>query len=90
MRAVLKLYLVGGTPPSDRALSAVPDLQRALGDQGELEVVDLREHPEVAEAERIIATPLLVRVDPPPSRRIAGDLSDAERVLWTLGLGALT
>ena len=88
MRAVLKLYLVGGTPPSDRALGAVPALERALGDRGVLEVIDLRERPEVAEAERIMATPLLVRVDPPPTRRVAGDLSDAERVLWTLGLGA--
>ena len=87
MKARLKLYLVGGTPPSDRALSAVPALQEALGPDGELEVIDLRERPEVAEAERILATPLLVRVEPSPVRRVAGDLSDAERVLWTLGLG---
>jgi circadian clock protein KaiB len=87
MKAQLKLYLVGGTPPSDRALSAVPALQEALGEEGELEVIDLREQPEVAEAERILATPMLVRVEPGPVRRVAGDLSDAERVLWTLGLG---
>ena len=87
MHAVLKLYLVGGTPPSDRALGAVPALKQLLGDDGELEVVDLRERPEVAEAQRILATPLLVREEPTPVRRVAGDLSDAERVLWTLGLG---
>jgi circadian clock protein KaiB len=42
--------------------------------------------PEVAERERILATPLLVRVAPPPTRRVAGDLSDTDRVLWNLGL----
>lgn len=47
----------------------------------------MREHPEVAERERVLATPMLVRVSPPPVRRIAGDLSDGERVLWSLGLG---
>ena len=86
MSAALRLYLVGGTPPSERALAAVPALRAALGGEAELEVVDLREQPDVAERERILATPLLVRVSPPPVRRIVGDLSDAERVVWTLGL----
>ena len=86
METVLRLYLVGGTPPSERALAAVPALREALGDGVELDVVDLREQPAVAEEERILATPLLVRVSPPPVRRIVGDLSDADRVVWTLGL----
>lgn len=86
MAAVLRLYLVGGTPPSERALACVPGLRAALGDSAELDVIDLRERPELAEEERILATPLLVRVEPAPMRRIVGDLSDAERVVWTLGL----
>ena len=88
MSAALRLYLVGGTPPSERALAAVPGLRAALGDSAELEVVDLRDQPEVAEQERILATPLLVRLSPPPVRRIVGDLSDADRVVWTLGLAS--
>ena len=87
MAPVLTLYVVGGTAPSERALSALPALRRVLGDGAEVEVIDLAERPEVAERERILATPMLVRRAPPPVRRIAGDLSDAERVLWTLGLG---
>jgi hypothetical protein len=35
----------------------------------------------------VLATPLLVRHAPPPVRRVAGDLSDPGRVLWTLGFG---
>ncbi len=87
MRPVLKLYVVGGTPPSERALSALPDLERALADEADLEVIDLAERPEEAEPARVLATPLLVRQTPLPVRRVAGDLSDPERVLWTLGFG---
>ena len=83
---VLKLYVVGGTQASERALHTVEILRSALGDGAAVEVVDLREHPEVAERERIVATPLLVRVQPEPVRRVVGDLSDLERVRWSLGL----
>jgi circadian clock protein KaiB len=82
----LKLYLVGGTPPSERAMHAIDDLRRALGEAADIEVIDLREHPELAEAERILATPLLVRMTPLPKRRVIGDLSDPHRVLASLGL----
>ena len=85
-RTVLRLYVVGGTPASERALRGAERLRATIDGGGELEVVDLRERPEVAEKERIVATPLLVRVAPEPVRRIVGDLSDTERVRWTLGL----
>ena len=84
-RPVLKLYVVGGTQASERALHSIERLRAELAD-ADLDVVDLREHPEVAERERIIATPLLVRVAPAPVRRIVGDLSDVERLRWSLGL----
>lgn len=85
MPTLLKLYVVSGTQSSERAVVALRDL--GLGDDVTLEVIDLRAEPEIAERERIIATPLLVRVEPPPPRRILGDLSDTEKVRWGLGLG---
>lgn len=84
----LKLYVVSGTPSSDRAVAAIEQLRATLPGDVTVEVVDLGEHPYVAEAERIIATPMLVRVAPVPVRRVIGDLSDLDRVLWGLGLGA--
>jgi circadian clock protein KaiB len=84
---ILKLYVVSGTPSSDRAVAAVAHLRAALPGEVAIEIVDVREHPQVAEAERIIATPMLVRVAPEPRRRVVGDLSDLERVRWGLGLG---
>jgi circadian clock protein KaiB len=83
---VLKLYLVGGTPPSERAILGLDKLRALLGDDADVQVVDLRDRPELAEEERIIATPLLVRAAPLPVRRVVGDLSDPERVVASLGL----
>jgi circadian clock protein KaiB len=85
---VIKLYVVSGTSTSDRAIAAIEGLRAALPGEVSIDVVDLDQHPEVAEAERIVATPMLVRVSPAPVRRIVGDLSDLERVRWGLGLGA--
>lgn len=44
----------------------------------------MREQPEIAEQDRILATPTLIKQLPPPLRRVIGDLSDKEKVL--LGL----
>ena len=87
-RTVLKLYVVRGTQSSDRAVVALERLRSEhLGDDASVEVIDLRDRPGTAEAERIVATPLLVRESPEPRRRIVGDLSDAEKVRWSLGIG---
>ncbi|HEX8120099.1 MAG TPA: circadian clock KaiB family protein [Solirubrobacteraceae bacterium] len=83
---LLRLYVVGGTQASERALHSAERLRADLAGEAELEVVDLAHDPELAERERIVATPLLVRLSPEPVRRIVGDLSDVERVRWSLGL----
>jgi circadian clock protein KaiB len=85
-RTVLKLYVVGGTQASERALHCLERLRPHLTGDADVEVVDLRDRPEIAEHERIIATPLLVRLEPEPVRRIVGDLTDVDRVRWSLGL----
>jgi len=85
---VLRLYVVSGTQLSDRAVGTLRQLQAEhLGDGATVEIVDVREQPEEAEKAGVLATPLLVRISPEPARRIVGDLSDLERVRWSLGLG---
>ena len=44
----------------------------------------MQEFPELAEDEKILATPTLIKSLPLPLRRVIGDLSDTEKVL--LGL----
>jgi circadian clock protein KaiB len=50
----------------------------------ELEIIDVLENPQLAENDRILATPTLIKQLPPPLRRVVGDLSDKDKVL--LGL----
>jgi len=84
----LKLYVAGQTP---RCLAAFANLKKVcdehLAGQYTIEVVDLREDPQLAKGDQIIAIPTLVRKLPPPIRKIIGDLSDSERVLVGLDLG---
>ena len=79
---LLKLYVSGDTP---RARIAIENLRRLceeeLEGQYEMEVIDVVEHPQQAEDERIMATPTLIKQLPPPLRRVIGDLSDKEKVL---------
>ena len=85
---VLKLYITGMSP---RAEHAVANLQRIcdeeLDGKYKLIVVDVLEQPQLAEDEKILATPTLIKELPPPLRRIIGDMSDTEKVL--LGLDML-
>ena len=82
---LLKLYVTGMTPRSRQAIDNLRDIcDNDLGGRYRMEVVDILERPQLAEDERILATPLLIKSLPPPLRRIIGDLSDRERVL--LGL----
>jgi len=60
--------------------------EEELRGQYELVIIDVLEHPELAEKEKIVATPTLVKELPPPLRRIIGDLSDSEKVLLGLNL----
>jgi circadian clock protein KaiB len=49
-------------------------------------IIDILERPQLAEDEKILATPMLIKQLPPPLRRIIGDLSDTERVIFGLDL----
>ena len=85
-RYVLRLYVAGSSP---RSLSAIATLRRLCIDELKdyrLEIIDVFERPQLAEDERIFATPTLIKELPPPLRRIVGDLSDERQVLIGLDL----
>lgn len=87
-RYILKLYVTGETPESRQAIRNLRLIcEEELGGQYELIIIDVLERPQLAEDERILATPTLIKELPPPLRRIIGDLSDADRVLLGLDLG---
>ncbi len=87
-RPLLRLFIAGTSPRSSRTVEAVRHLRDAHLPAYDLEIVDLYQQPQLAEADRVVAAPTLVRVRPGPMRRVAGDLTDARRVLQGLGLDA--
>ena len=81
----LRLYIMGQSPRSRNAIKNLKDLcEKELKDQYELSIIDVLERPQLAENEKIIATPTLIKDLPPPLRRVIGDLSDKEKVLMGL------
>ncbi len=85
----LTLYVAGQTPKS---VAAVRNLERICEEnmpgRYEVEVVDLRQHPQLAREHNIVAIPTLVRSLPVPVQKIIGDLSDEEKVMIHLQVGS--
>jgi circadian clock protein KaiB len=83
----LRLYVAGQTPRSVSALTNLKLIcEEHLAGRYTIEVIDLLEHPQLAQGEQIVAIPTLERRLPPPVRKIIGDLSNTERVLIGLDL----
>jgi len=84
---ILRLYITGQTPRSQQAIANLRRLcKESLGEEYELSIIDVLERPQLAEDEKIMATPTVVKALPPPMRRIIGDLSDVKQVLVGLDL----
>ena len=84
---ILKLYVAGNTPNSMRALKTLRNiLEMEFRGVYALKVIDVLKNPQLAEEDKILATPTLAKILPPPVRRIIGDLSDRDRVLIGLDL----
>lgn len=82
-----KLFVTGDTPRARNATRALRALCEAkLTKDYEIDVVDVLERPEEAEEHRIIVTPAVLKMRPPPPRRAIGDLAEAERVVKALEL----
>jgi circadian clock protein KaiB len=85
----LRLYVAGHSPKSETAVANLTALcDEYLAGHHEIEIVDLIDQPALARADDIVAIPTLVRRLPPPLRKIIGDLSNTERVLFGLRLQA--
>ena len=86
-RYLLRLYVSGVTERSRRSILNINAVcKENLQGQYDLEVVDIHQKPSLAKDEQIIATPTLIKLLPLPLRRIVGDLSDREGVLFGLDI----
>ena len=83
---VLRLFVA---QESAASVTAIAYLKRIvaeyLPERSVVEVIDIFERPEVAEADQVLAIPTLVRKEPRPVRRVIGDLSNIPQVLVSIG-----
>lgn len=84
-----RLYVAGQTLRSEHAVANLRRIcDQALSGDYDLQVVDVLEQPHLAEENHVLITPTVIKELPPPTRRVFGDLNDAQRVLQGLSLPA--
>lgn len=84
---VLRLYVTGSTSRSALAITNLKTIcENYLKGRYELEIIDLYLKPGLAKGDQIIAAPTLIKELPLPFRRIIGDMSNRDKVLFGLDL----
>lgn len=82
-----RLYVCGQTGRSRRAIAVLRQLcDEKLAGRSELEVIDVLAEPGRADEDRVLATPTLIKLVPPPIQRVVGDLSDSSGLREALDL----
>ena len=84
---VLRLYINGSTLKSTLAVKNIKQVcEQHLNGRYDLEIIDIRLQANLARDEQIVAVPTLIKRLPRPLRRLIGDLSDLNKVLFGLDL----
>jgi circadian clock protein KaiB len=84
---LLRLYVAGQTPRSSRSIKNLHTLcEKYLKGRFNLEIVDIYQQPALASEGQIIAAPTVIKLMPPPLRKLVGDFSDAQRVVLGLDI----
>lgn len=84
---VLRLYVSGITPNSQRAIENVRKIcEEHLAGHYQLEIIDIYQQPIFAKEGQIVAAPTLVKELPLPLRKFIGDMSQTERILVGLDI----
>jgi len=84
---VLRLYVSGSTLKSSRAVENIKRVcEQHLKNRYDLEVIDIYQQAKLARDEQIVAVPMLIKRLPLPLRRLIGNMSNREKVLFGLDL----
>ncbi len=83
----LKLFIAGLNPGSVRAIENIREIcDSFLGENYDLEVIDIYQQRHFIKEMAILAVPTLVRISPVPQKRIIGDMLDKDRLIDVLEL----
>jgi circadian clock protein KaiB len=84
---VLRLYINGSTLKSTLAVKNIKQVcEQHLNGRYNLEIIDIFQHANLARDEQIVAVPTLIKRLPRPLRRLIGDMSDQNKMLFGLDL----
>jgi circadian clock protein KaiB len=84
---LLRLYVNGATLKSKLAVENIKQVcEQHLNGRYNLEIIDIFQQANLARDEQIVAVPTLIKRLPHPLRRLIGDLSDKNKVLFGLDL----
>jgi len=82
---VFKLYITGATYHSTVAVKNIIRIcEQYLKGRYTLDIVDVYQQPKLAKEEQIIATPTLIKLQPNPTQRLIGDMSDSSKIIAVL------
>jgi circadian clock protein KaiB len=86
-RVLLRMYVARDSVPSTLARRQLGVLRERLGGEDwEVEIVDVFEQPALAEADRVLATPVLIRLFATRRLSVIGDFADVDAVADALDL----
>jgi circadian clock protein KaiB len=84
---ILRLYITGMTPNSKRAVENVKRIcEEHLEGRYSLEIIDIYQQPQLAEGDQIFAAPTLIKQLPHPLKKMIGDMSNTDKVLFGLDI----
>jgi len=84
---ILQLYITGMSDKSMRAIENITLFcDKYLKGRFDLKIIDIYKEPFLAEEQKIIFSPSLVRQLPLPRKTLIGDLSDTKSVISGLGM----
>lgn len=86
-KVILQLYITGMSANSIRAIENITLFcDQYLKGRFDLQIIDIYKDPSIAEEQKIVFSPSLIRQFPLPKRTLIGDLSDTKRVALSLGM----
>jgi circadian clock protein KaiB len=86
-KMILQLYITGMSENSIRAIQNITRVcEQYLANHFDLEIIDIYKNPAVAEEQKIVFSPSLIKQLPLPKKTFIGDLSDMKKVVLGLGI----
>ena len=86
-RVLMRMYVANDSAPSTQARRQLAVLrERFGGEDWEVDVIDVFEQPALAEADRVLATPVLIRLFATRRLSVIGDFADLDAVADALDL----